>query len=268
MRKRKINIKLLFTTFFALLFLIACSSSNQTIQVGVVGEDNEEWDYVIDQLAEQDISVELVRFSDYNQPNQALEQGEIDLNAFQHKLFLSQYNEDHETNLTDIADTVIAPLGLYSETVAEVDELENGATISIPNDVSNGGRALILLETAGLIEVDPEAGVTPTREDILNNPLNLTIEPLDASQTARSLGDVEAAVINSGMAVDAGLNPTEDPIFLEPVNEESEPYVNVVAAQSGDDREEFQAIIEAFQTPEVAEIIVETSGGASVPAWD
>ena len=255
-------------SLIAVFTLAACGSGEDTIRIGVVGENNEPWDFTIDKLAEQGINAELVVFSDYNQPNQALQNGDIDLNAFQHKQFLDSYNSDHDTNITPIADTVIAPLGLYSEQVSDVSEIQEGDTISIPNDVSNSGRSLLLLQTAGLIEVDPEAGVTPTIDDITSNPLNLQIEPLDAGQTARSTGDVTAAVINSGMAVDAGYVPTEDSIFLEPVNEEAVPYVNIIAANEGDDREVFQEVIDAYQSEDTAQVIEESTKGASIPAWD
>lgn len=251
--------------------LAACGAdadSNETVTIGVVGEDNEVWDFVIDKLEEDGISAELVKFTDYNQPNNALVEGEIDLNSFQHKLFLESYNEDNGTDLEPIGDTVIAPLGVYSDIIASVDEIGEGDTIAIPNDVTNGGRALLLLQTAELITVDPEAGVTPTVNDITENPLNLEIEELDASQTARALQDVTASVINSGMAVDYGFVPTEDSIFLEPVNDESDPYVNIIAARSEDtDNDVYQQIVEAYQAEDTIEVIDETSEGSSIPAW-
>jgi ABC-type metal ion transport system, periplasmic component/surface antigen len=253
-------------------FLVACGAdadANETVRIGVVGEDNEVWDFVIDKLADEGISAELVKFTDYTQPNNALAQGEIELNSFQHKLFLESFNEDNDTDLVPIADTNIAPLGIYSDKITSIDEIEENDTIAIPNDVTNGGRALLLLQTAGLITVDPDAGVTPTVNDVTDNPLNLEIEELDASQTARALQDVKASIINSGMAVDYGFVPTEDSIFLEPVNDDSEPYVNVIVARAEDaDNEVYQKIVEAFQAEDTIEVIEETSKGSSIPVWN
>jgi len=252
--------------------LVACGAdadSNETVRIGVVGEDNEVWDFVIEKLEEEGVSAELVKFTDYTQPNKALAEGEIELNSFQHKLFLESFNEDNGTDLVAIADTYIAPLGIYSDKITSVDEIEENDTIAIPNDVTNGGRALLLLQTAGLISVDPDAGVTPTVNDITDNPLNLEIEELDASQTARSLQDVKASVINSGMAVDYGFVPTEDSIFLEPVNDDSDPYVNVIVARPEDaDNEVYQKVVEAFQADDTIEVIEETSKGSSIPVWN
>lgn len=255
----------------AVVILAACGANadaDETVTIGVVGENNEVWDYVIDKLADEGISAELVKFTDYNQPNNALAEGEIDLNSFQHKLFLESYNEDNGTDLVPIADTNIAPLGIYSDKITSVDEIAENDTIAVPNDVTNGGRALLLLQTAGLITIDPAAGVTPTVNDITDNPLNLQIEELDASQTARALQDVTASVINSGMAVDYGFVPTEDAVFLEPVNDESDPYVNVIVARADDtENEVYQQIIEAYQAEDTIEVIDETSAGSSIPAW-
>lgn len=248
----------------------AAAGSDETVTLGVVGEDNDVWDFVIEKLErEEGIEVELVRFTDYSQPNNALAQGDIDLNAFQHKLFLESFNEDSGTQLVPIGDTVIAPLGIYSDSLTDIDELEENDSVAIPNDVTNGGRALLLLQTAGLLSVDEEAGVTPTVNDITDNPLNLDIQELDAAQTARALQDVAVSIINSGMAVDAGFVPSEDSIFLEPVNDQSEPYVNIIVAREDDtDNEVYQTIVDAYQSEDTKEVIEESSAGSSIPAWD
>ncbi|OJF97094.1 MetQ/NlpA family ABC transporter substrate-binding protein [Alkalibacterium sp. 20] len=256
-----------------LLLLVACDASagsSDTVTIGVIGEDNDVWDFVAEKLeSEEGITIELVRFTDYAQPNNALAQEEIDLNAFQHKLFLESFNADSGTTLVPIGDTVISPLGIYSDTLTDVNELKEDATVAIPNDLTNGGRALLLLQTAGFISVYPDAGVTPTVKDITNNPLNLDIQELDASQTARALQDVDISIINSGMAVDAGFVPTEDSIFLEPVNDQSEPYVNIIVSREVDTNNEvFQKVVEAYQSEDTKEIIAETSKGSSIPAWD
>ena len=272
-------------TLSASLFLAACGNAasdsssdsstadaNEPVKVtlGVVGEVNEPWDYVIEELKEKEnIEVELVKFTDYTTPNNALAEGEIDLSSFQTEIFMDNYNRDHGTELTTIGYTVMAPLGLYSEKITSINELKDGDTIAIPNDVSNEGRALILLQTAGLIKLDPEAGLVPTTEDVVENRLNLQFQTLESNQTARALQDVTASVINSGMAVDAGFIPSEDAVFLEPVTEDSKPYYNVIAALSEDvDNEVFQTIVAYYQSEGTAKVIEESSKGSQFPVWD
>lgn len=272
-------------TLSASLFLAACSNTasdsasdsstaeaNEPVKVtlGVVGEVNEPWDYVIEELKEKEnIEVELVKFTDYTTPNNALAEGEIDLSSFQTEIFMDNYNKDHGTELTTIGYTVMAPLGLYSEKITSINELKDGDTIAIPNDVSNEGRALILLQTSGLIKLDPEAGLVPTTEDVVENRLNLQFQTLESNQTARALQDVTASVINSGMAVDAGFIPSEDAVFLEPVTEDSKPYYNVIAALDEDvDNEVFQTIVDYYQSEGTAKIIEESSKGSQFPVWD
>ena len=272
-------------TLSASLFLAACgnaasdsasdsSTADATepvkVTLGVVGEVNEPWDYVIEELKEKEnIEVELVKFTDYTTPNNALAEGEIDLSSFQTEIFMDNYNRDHGTELTTIGYTVMAPLGLYSDKIKDISELKDGDTIAIPNDVSNEGRALILLQTAGLIKLDPEAGLVPTTEDVVENRLNLQFQTLESNQTARALQDVTASVINSGMAVDAGFIPSEDAVFLEPVTEDSKPYYNVIAALSEDvDNEVFQTIVAYYQSEGTAKVIEESSKGSQFPVWD
>ncbi|QQP70484.1 MetQ/NlpA family ABC transporter substrate-binding protein [Carnobacterium sp. CS13] len=257
------------------LLTAACGNGNEatgeettTVKLGVVGEVNEPWEYVKEQLAADGINLELVKFSDYATPNTALAEGELDLNSFQTKIFMEAFNEDHGEDLTPIGDTVIAPLGIYSSDLKDISEIKENDTIAIPNDVSNEGRALLLLQTAGLIEVDPAKGQVPVVEDVTSNPLNLTLQPLDSSQTARALEDVAASVINSGMAVDAGFIPTEDAIFLEPVTESSDPYVNAIVVRGEDkDNELYNKIVAAYQTDGTKEVIEKTSKGSSIPVW-
>ena len=272
-------------TLSASLFLAACGNAASdsssvsstgdvnepvTVTLGVVGEVNEPWDYVIEELKEKEnIEVELVKFTDYTTPNNALAEGEIDLSSFQTEIFMDNYNRDHGTELTTIGYTVMAPLGLYSEKITTINELKDGDTIAIPNDVSNEGRALILLQTAGLIKLDPAAGLVPTTEDVIENRLNLQFQTLESNQTARALQDVTASVINSGMAVDAGFIPSEDAVFLEPVTEDSKPYYNVIAALAEDiDNEVFQTIVAYYQSEGTAKVIEESSKGSQFPVWD
>ena len=194
---------------------------------------------------------------------------EIDLKSFQHQIFLDNYNSEHGTELVAIGNTVSAPLGVYSEKLTDITKISDGGEIAIPNDATNGGRALLLLQSAGLITVDPDKGQTPTVSDITENTRNLKITELDAAQTARVLQDVDASVINSGMAVDAGFIPTEDAIYLEPVDDTSKPYVNIIVARKEDaDNEVYQKIVKAYQQDDTKKVIEETSKGSSIPAWE
>lgn len=239
------------------------------VKIGVVGTNEEAiWKHVQEKVAAENIDLEIVVFTDYNQPNDALANGDIDLNAFQHYIFLDSYNAQSGANLTVIGETFISPLGIYSQKISDVSEIKEGDTIAIPNDPTNGGRALLLLQSAGLITVDPSKGDTPTVNDITENKLNLVISELDASQTARALPDVAASVINGGMAVDAGLTPPEDAIFLETLTSTSKPYINVIVARPEDkDNEVYAKIVEAFRQDDTAEVIYEVAKGAIIPIW-
>lgn len=241
-----------------------------TVKVGVVGENNEQWTPVIESLAEEGITLELVKFSDYSLPNRALNDGEIDLNAFQHYAYFDNDVAANGYELTAIGETIIAPLGVYSGKITSLDELQDGDTIAIPNDATNGGRALKVLEAAGVITVDPAAGYTPTLADITENPKNIGFYEVEAANTASLLPDVAAAIINGGHAVDNGLNPTEDSIYLETVAEGSDnPYINIIAARTADkDDPIYQKVVDAYRSPEVAEVINTVYKGAYIPAWE
>ncbi|MCW6661133.1 MetQ/NlpA family ABC transporter substrate-binding protein [Aerococcaceae bacterium NML201209] len=239
------------------------------VKLGLTGDDTRVWDNVKERLAKEGIEIEYVKFTDYSQPNAALADGSIDLNAFQHQIFLDSYNAEHKTDIVSIGNTVNAPLGIYSDKIKDVKDLKEGAKIAIPNDPTNGGRALRLLQSAGLIKVDESKGYKPTVSDITENKLKLDIQELDASQTARALPDVDVAIINSGVAVDAGFLPTKDAIFLEPVDDKSKPYVNVIAVRKEDEQNDiYQKIVDFYQTDETKKVIEEVSKGSHIPAWE
>lgn len=265
------------------LSLAACSNNNEpsgeptdnptderiTVKLGVVGTTNEWWDPAIEALKEDGIDLELVVFSEYVQPNRALSEGEIDLNAFQHHAYLNKEIKEVGYDITAIADTIIAPLGIYSKKIASLDELKDGDQIAIPQDPTNGGRALKILEQAGLITVDPTAGYTPEVKDVTENSLNLQFVQVEASQTAALLDDVAAGFINGAHAVDNGYTPNKDAIYIEQVEEGSEnPYINVIVARTADkDNELYQKVIKAFQTAETAKVIEDVYKGAYKPAF-
>lgn len=272
--------KLFAVTLASALLLVGCAgpSSNSTTEelgtkdnpliVGIVGDNNAPWYQVVEDAEADGFYIELKDFTDYNTPNDALAAGDLHLNAFQHHAFLDSYNEDKGTDLVAVADTFLAPLGVFSDKYESIDDIPKGATIAIPNDATNGGRALVLLQSAGLLKLKDDAGLTPTVEDIEDNPLDITIEELDASQTARSLSDVDASVINDAMALDAGYVPTEDALFLEPVSEATEPYINVIAARGEDkDNPAIQKVVEYYQTDEIADLILEEYKGSQQPVW-
>jgi len=251
--------------------LCACSSkkTTKTVKLGLVGESSEQWQPVIDALKKEGVTLKLVTFADYTMPNQALADGEIDLNAFQHYAFLDNEIKEKGFDLTVIGETVIAPLGIYSQKVTDVSQIAKGSTIAIPNDATNGGRALKLLESAGLITVDPAAGYTPTVKDITDNPLDLDIMEVEAANTASLLPDVAAAVINGGHAVDNGLIPSEDAIFLEKVEKGSDnPYINVIVARTEDkDDKLLNHIVDLYHSDKVKQIIQEQYKGSYLPVW-
>ena len=207
------------------LSLTACGSSQKTETTAAAADTTAAG-------AEENIDLELVKFADYPLPNRALNDGEIDLNSFQHIAYFEDDCKNNGYDLSIIGETIMAPLGLYSNKIKDVSEIKDGDIIAIPNDATNGGRALKLL--------------------------------------ASLLPDVAAAVINGGHAVDNGLNPKEDAIFLESVEEGSDnPYVNIIVARTADkDNELYKKVVDYFRTPEVAKVIEDTYKGAYIPAWE
>ena len=255
---------------FALTGCTAKSNAdNEIIKLGVVWENNEAWEQVIKNVSKDGIDVELVKFSDYSQVNQALVDGEIDLNSFQHYAYLEKEKEDKGFKLSVIGETLIAPLGVYSNTLSDIKDIKVGGKIAIPNDATNEGRALKLLESAGLIKVNEDAGYTPTLSDITENTKNIEFVEVEAGQTARLLPDVDASVINGGHAIDAGLNCKEDAIYTETVEEGSDnPYVNVIVANTTDkDNETYKKLVDEYRSDEIANLIDEVYQGAYVPTW-
>ncbi|MBA5728891.1 MetQ/NlpA family ABC transporter substrate-binding protein [Aerococcaceae bacterium INB8] len=228
------------------------------------------WDVVVENALEQEgIEIELVLFSDYNQPNEALQNGSLDLNATQGYPFLFSWNDENNGTITPIGNTLITPLGLYSDKHTSVEDIPDGGTIAIPNDPSTYGRALQALEIAGLIDVDEAAGIFPEEKDILDNPKNLQFELLDPAMAAVVLQDVDAAIINTGFASDAGLK-VSDAIFADAHNLDNvnPMYINVIAAREEDkDNPLYLKIVELFQTDEIAEIIKESSDGSLIPVF-
>lgn len=253
---------------------IANAADPVVVKVGVVGENNEPWKVAAKKLEAENIKLEIVKFADYTLPNVALDSGEIDLNAFQHVAFLENQKKERGFKLTRLADTIIAPLSLFSKKYKSVDEIQDGDTIAIPNDPTNGGRALKVLELAGLITLDPSKGYVPEVRDIKENKKNLKLYEVDAANTPSLLPDVAGAIINANYAVDNGLIPLKDSIFSD-YNKEvatidrSNPYINIIAVREGEEKNEvYLKVAKAYQTKEVAEKILEVRKGAEIPAFD
>ena len=241
----------------------------ETVKLGVVGDDQRLWEKAAELAAKDGIKIELVHFSDYNTPNDALVNGDVDLNAFQHKAFLDAYNASKNTDLVPIGRTFISPIGAYSDKIKDLKDVPQNGKVSIPNDTTNGGRSLFLLEAAGLIKLRDDVGVSPTKDDIVENPKNITIDELDAAQVARTLPDVDAAVINTNLAIDAGLSPKDDAIFMEPLNDNSAPYINYVVARGEDkDNALYKKVAAYYRTPEVKALNDELYEKTQVMAWD
>lgn len=246
------------------------NKSKSEIKLGLVGEHSDEWNHVAKKLEKEGIKLTLIKFADYNLPNRALNDGEIDANAFQHKAFLKAESEANGYKLTVIADTIIAPLGAYSTKIKSLEELKDGDKIAIPNDPTNGGRAIRLLESAGLITADKAKGYLVTVRDIQNNPKHLEIIEVDAGNTPSLLPDVAVSVINSNYAIDNGLIPVKDAIYLDATGkiDENNPYINVLVSREDNKNSELlKKLVKVYQTKDTAEIINKAYKGASIPAF-
>lgn len=237
-----------------------------TVKLGVSGTDTRIWDFVAKKAKKEGIDIEIVSFSDYVAPNTALAEGEIDVNAFQTVAYFDVFIKEHKLDLVPIATTVLAPMGIYSEKYKDVKDIPDGAKIALPNDASNQGRALLLLQEAGLIELpkdfDPNGDLTQIKE----NPKNIEFVPVVPAQTPRALPDVAASVINNGIAGDAGLSPLEDAIFVE--SETATPYLNIIAVQAKDkDNKTYKRIAELYQSEDTAEFIEKEYKGNMIPTF-
>ncbi len=247
----------------------AAADKKQEIKLGITGEDYRLWNIVKAKLAKEDIDLQIISFADYVRPNLALADREIDLNAFQHYAYLNKFSSDRKLKLAPIGETILAPMGIYSSSLKSLKGLKNGAKVAIPNDATNEGRALNLLQSAGLLKVKEGAGLLPTIKDVVDNPKKLEIISLVATQIPRSLQDVDIAVINSGVAIDAQFSPVKDSIFLENAKlESSKPYINLIVAREEDkDNKLYQKVVKAYRSKDVKKAIQEIYQGAFIPAF-
>ena len=222
-----------------------------------------------DILAQAGITLKVQEFTDYVQPNMVTESGEVDANYFQHQAYLDNFNEENGTHLVSVAKIHYEPLGLYPGKTKSIDELADGAKISVPNDTSNEARALQLLAAQGLIELKPEAGLTATKNDITSNPKNLEIVEMEAAQLPRTLADVDMAVINGNYATQAGFSSAKDALAAESADSEAaQIYPNVLVVKEGHENDPaILALAAALKSDAVRSFIDETYGGAVVPLF-
>ncbi|MGI9822397.1 MetQ/NlpA family ABC transporter substrate-binding protein [Agromyces sp. Marseille-Q5079] len=256
------------------LGLASCASASgeeggadDVIKIGVVGKGDAQWDAFEKAADEAGIAIELVDFSDYAQPNPATTEGELDLNQFQHIVYLADYNVSAGEDLTPIGSTAIYPLGLYSTKVDDVADIKKGDTVAVPNDASNQARALLVLQSAGLVELKSGGTIFSDLADIDEAKSKVKVTALEASLTPTSLPDVAAAIINNDYVADAGLS-FEDAIAQDdPTDPNALPYVNIFATRAEDaDNETYNKLVEIFQTdPDVQAGLLEASGNTAVP---
>lgn len=248
--------------------LVGCGqqkSQAKTVKIGIMSSDEPIWKPVVQRLKKENITLKLVEFNDYNQPNQALSSGQLDLNAFQHHNFLDNWNKTHHTDIVGIGNTIIAPLRLFSNKINKVSQIKKGDQIIVPNDPTNEGRALAMLQEIGLIKLNKTA--LPTVKDIIKNPKKLKITEVDAAQTARSLSDVTAAVVNDSIASDAKLN-LKHSIYREKIGRNTHAWINIIAANKKDaNNATYKKVVKAYQTAATARLINKTYHGLTLPAW-
>ncbi len=216
-------------------------------------------------LAKENVDLEIKVFTDYVLLNPSLKDGQIDANFFQHIPYLDDYNAKNKADLVWTVKVHNEPMGVYSKRIKSLDELPDGAKVGIPNDATNGGRALMVLDQAKVIKLKEGVGVTATEKDIVENPKNIEITQMDAAMLPRTLEDASICVINSNYALEAKLNPTTDAIFSEP---KDSPFANVLAVRPADkDKEAIVKLGKALQSPEVKKFLEDNYAGSCVPSF-
>lgn len=269
--------KKLLTLILALttLALVGCggsadnadAKSEKVVKVGASPVPHAEiLEIVKPELAKEGIKLEIVEFNDYVQPNLATNDKEIDANFFQHEPYLKNFVTEHpELKLANVLGIHVEPMGIYSHKIKNINEVKDGAQVSIPSDPTNGGRALLLLEHAGLLKLKDGVGAAATVQDVVDNPKKLQFKEIEAPQLPRTLDDVDISVINTNWAMQADLVPTRDALFME---DKTSPYVNILVVRQGDEsRPEIQALMKALHSEAVKKFINEKYKGAIIPAF-
>jgi D-methionine transport system substrate-binding protein len=250
----------------ALLVAAATARAGDVVRLGVTAGPHAQIAEVARGVAARSgLEIRIVEFQDYVQPDAALDAGALDANSYQHRPFLESQVKARGYRISAVGDTVTFPMGFYSKRYKSLAELPRGAKVGIQNDPSNSGRALQLLQRAGVLTLKPGAGISATTIDIAANPKGLQIVQLEAAQLARSLDDLDASAINTNYALQAGLVPTRDAIAIEPANS---PYANLIAVRTADkDKPWVATLVKAFQSPEVKAFVSEKFAGSMVPAF-
>jgi len=244
----------------------AGSNVPKEIRVGVTAGPHEQvTEFVAKEAEKQGLKIKVVPFQDYVQPNVALAQKELEINSFQHQPFLDNAVKDKGLKLVSIGKTILLPMAIFSNKYKDIGSIPDGAVVSIPNDPTNGGRGLLLLQQAGLITLKDNVGVKATVADIVSNPKNLNIKELEAAQIVHSLGDVDLATVNTNYAVQAGMNPQKDALVVE---SKDSPYANVVAVREEDkENETYKQFVKIYQSESTKKFIEETFKGSILPAF-
>lgn len=246
--------------------LLGGDEDSEAIRIGTTEASEPYWDILVEKAAAEGITLEVVNFSEYTLPNPALAEGEIDLNAFQHLLYLADHNANTGDDLQPIGSTMINPLPLYSEKYTSVEEFVAGDQVAIPNDATNQARALFVLEEAGLITFTGDPA-SPIPDDVDESASTVVVRPVEASQTAGLIKDADVAgvVVNNNFASDAGFDLSSALFADDPESPGAQPYINIIAARSGDvENPTYQKIVELYHDPEVLDAVVESSGGTAV----
>ena len=241
----------------ALLFAGGKKDNSKVLKVGATPEPHASMlNLIVDDMAKAGYTLEVVEFTDYVTPNRALEDGQIDANFFQHIPYMDAQNEEHGYHLVNAGGVHIEPIALYSKKVSSLSGLADGASIAIPNDPTNEGRALLLLQSAGLIKLNAAAGITATPLDIVENKKNLKFNEVEAASLPRVLDDVDAAVINGNYAIPAGLSATKDGLIVEGADS---PYVNIVTVKAGNENDpRIKALVNALKSDEIKDYVNKT----------
>ena len=270
MKTRKFTTALFSTLLlgFSVATLQFAHAADHTLRVGIMsGEDEDVWKVVAANAARHGLAIKVTTFSDYTQPNEALSSHDLDANSFQHKPYLEAQIKARGYRIVPVGFTYVQPIGLYSRKVRSVAALPDGATIGVPNDPSNEGRSLLLLQAQGLITLRDNVGLLPTARDIAQNPKHIHIKELDAGIVGRAIGDLDAAVVNTDWAVKSGIRIPEERIAQEKVP--GNPYRNFIAVNEKDVNAPWvHALVESYQQPNVAAEIQSVYHGATLPAWN
>lgn len=253
-------------TLLALAALSIFAVQAEPLQVAATPVPHAEiLEFIKPALQEQGVELDVKVFTDYVQPNVQVAEKRLDANFFQHQPYLDEFNKTKGTSLVSVLGVHIEPFGAYSSKIKHLDDLPMGANVVIPNDATNGGRALLLLQTAGVISLKEGAGITATPRDIVDNPKNIKVRELEAATLPRVLNQVDLALINTNYALEAGLNPNQDALVIEGADS---PYVNIlVTREDNQNAEAVQKLVKALHSDEVKDFINEKYQGAVVPTF-